>query len=323
MVCRLYGTPSHLVYRLKISPTTLSKLEAQAKAYNAGIGKKKKVRRRPDPRAVAAYEWLLEFFDSVADKSPTRNQIFLPMHCTWHYIYERYLTETKPPVPLKLYSFIRSITTSMQRDGVTVIQPRRTRLGRCNICALIDAMQALVNTPEQRKQLKQLKEEHVKLQRQERQAYEQRRQQAKKHPDQFLSTIIDKTKAATLPWRYTPKKCEIRQGKLNIDIVGILDHGASKRYFYLIPPGFPIDSNVTLTLLLSYLNEIRASRGGTLPPTWFLQMDNCKGENKNCFVLGFCAALVAMGWFREIVVSFLISGHTHEDIDRAFSIIWR
>lgn len=47
-------------------------------------------------------------------------------------------------------------------------------------------------------------------------------------------------------------------------------------------------------------------------------MDNCYRENKNRHHLAFCHVLVEKRWFSEIFVTFLPSGHTHEDIDRMF-----
>jgi hypothetical protein len=38
-------------------------------------------------------------------------------------------------------------------------------------------------------------------------------------------------------------------------------------------------------------------------------------------MFGLCAALVAQGYFKEVQLSFLIVGHTYEDIDQRFSII--
>jgi hypothetical protein len=38
-------------------------------------------------------------------------------------------------------------------------------------------------------------------------------------------------------------------------------------------------------------------------------------------MFGLCVALVAHGYFKEVQLSFLIVGHTHEDIDQWFSII--
>jgi hypothetical protein len=38
-------------------------------------------------------------------------------------------------------------------------------------------------------------------------------------------------------------------------------------------------------------------------------------------MFGLCVALVALGYFKVVHLSFLIVGHTHEDIDQQFSII--
>ena len=56
----------------------------------------------------------------------------------------------------------------------------------------------------------------------------------------------------------------------------------------------------------------------SLPPVLTLQLDNASGDNKNRWVFAFCSLLVLKGVFREIMINFLIVGHTHEDIDALF-----
>lgn len=56
------------------------------------------------------------------------------------------------------------------------------------------------------------------------------------------------------------------------------------------------------------------------PSILFLQMDNCGSENKNKYTLAFLSYLLYLGYFKEIHLSFLPAGHTHEDIDQMFSI---
>ena len=80
------------------------------------------------------------------------------------------------------------------------------------------------------------------------------------------------------------------------------------------------DSNQVVTSLAKVLGDVR-SRKGLLPPVLRIQADNCGGENKNKYMFAYCASLVALGYFREVFLSFLIVGHTHEDIDQQFSII--
>ena len=56
-----------------------------------------------------------------------------------------------------------------------------------------------------------------------------------------------------------------------------------------------------------------------MPPTLRIQADNCTRKNKNIYMFALCATLVGLGFFQEVELSFLIVGHTHEDIDAYFS----
>lgn len=74
-------------------------------------------------------------------------------------------------------------------------------------------------------------------------------------------------------------------------------------------------NNARFTSSCQQLNEL---------PTWYehlyLQADNCWSENKNVFMLGFLSLLVALDIFQKIYLSFLLVGHTHEDIYQLFSV---
>ena len=58
-----------------------------------------------------------------------------------------------------------------------------------------------------------------------------------------------------------------------------------------------------------------------LPKKLFLQLDNSVKDNKNRYVMAFCSLLTAKRVFKEVIVGFLIVGHTHEDIDAHFSYL--
>jgi len=60
-------------------------------------------------------------------------------------------------------------------------------------------------------------------------------------------------------------------------------------------------------------------RGG-LPKHMYVQLDGA-GDNKNWVMFVFWAMLVDLGYFETVLISFLMVGHTHEDIDQRFSII--
>jgi len=55
-----------------------------------------------------------------------------------------------------------------------------------------------------------------------------------------------------------------------------------------------------------------------LPPILHVQLDNCWRENKNRYAFCFWSLLVAKRIVREVVVSFMMVGHTHDDIDASF-----
>ena len=67
------------------------------------------------------------------------------------------------------------------------------------------------------------------------------------------------------------------------------------------------------------LQRIKYEEQRVLPPTLFIQLDNCSRENKNRYFFAYVESFVAWGFFREIIVSFLQVGHTHIDIDQVFS----
>ncbi|XP_052075824.1 uncharacterized protein LOC127713918 [Mytilus californianus] len=66
---------------------------------------------------------------------------------------------------------------------------------------------------------------------------------------------------------------------------------------------------------------VSKNNGGSLPPTLYLQADNAAKDNKNNYVLMFLAMLVKAEIVKKIKLSFLMVGHTHEDVDQFFSRI--
>ena len=57
----------------------------------------------------------------------------------------------------------------------------------------------------------------------------------------------------------------------------------------------------------------------SLPRKLYLQLDNSAKDNKNKYLMTFFFLLTTWGVFEEIQASFLLVGHTHEDIDAYFS----
>ena len=100
-------------------------------------------------------------------------------------------------------------------------------------------------------------------------------------------------------------------------LIGVKVHGLGNfAFLHRHHVGTTGGSNSTINVLLQALQKIGPERLGRV---LYLQLDNCSGDNKNRFVLMFCAYLVHIGLFEKVKISFLCVGHTHEDIDQLFS----
>jgi hypothetical protein len=73
------------------------------------------------------------------------------------------------------------------------------------------------------------------------------------------------------------------------------------------------------TWLLSLEEQYRKSK---LPPTLYHQIDGGP-EKANIHYLAICFMLVAKGLCLKVVLTRLLPGHTHEDIDALFALIWQ
>ena len=106
--------------------------------------------------------------------------------------------------------------------------------------------------------------------------------------------------------------------KQKYHLIGALVHGRGA-WVYTMSHRFPADPNVTIEVLQRVLTDLSEESGGPLPKKLYLQLDNCVRENKNRAVMAYLCWLVQRRIFKEIHVSFLPVGHTHEDIDQVWS----
>ncbi|KAL3678812.1 hypothetical protein R1sor_021768 [Riccia sorocarpa] len=100
---------------------------------------------------------------------------------------------------------------------------------------------------------------------------------------------------------------------LPLKVIGILNHGHE--------PG--VVAHVTSKEEFFQMegadnSELQASTR-MLPPNLYIQLDNSAKDNKNWAMMAFCSELVARGCCKMITMSFLVVGHSHEDVDVFFS----
>jgi hypothetical protein len=155
----------------------------------------------------------------------------------------------------------------------------------------------------------------------EKMEYSRGRMAAINEPDQYLSLIIDGMDQ-NITWvpKFKQSVKGIESHNIKMHLCGVLVHGIGLYCHVWIDAHHKHDSNQVVTSIMKVLQDVKRRRN-RLPPYLRIQADNCGRENKNVYILALCGTLVALGIFKEIQLSFLLVGHTHEDIDQRFSTI--
>ena len=102
-------------------------------------------------------------------------------------------------------------------------------------------------------------------------------------------------------------------------VCGAIAHGQWQEEFFYVSSEWSGEANLTINCLLRTIDHLARGDWKSLPPKLHVQMDNCFKENKNNHMFGFLAALVQLELFVTATASFLLRGHTHEDVDQGFS----
>ena len=142
------------------------------------------------------------------------------------------------------------------------------------------------------------------------------------YPSESICLIVDGMDQNTTmvsKLRQAIKGIEGRYVKTHL--CGVLVHGEGLYADVWIDSHYKYDSNQVITSIMHVIVDVRTRRGGTLPPVLRIQADNCGKENKNQYMFAFCATLVELEYFAKMYLSFLLVGHTHDDIDQRFSVI--
>jgi hypothetical protein len=261
-----------------------------------------------------------------ADIMPTDNGlIHLPLfNKSWAYI--EYCKQMRnPTIELPSYSYFTEVWRESRELDKVRTQRNVGTLPKCSTCKLFEnKLNALKHANQE--ELANIEAEfrgHVFLQQFERRAYAYKQMLAISESKEFLSCIIDSSTQFSyhVPYIREQYKDLDSSTTLKQSLTAVHFHGRDT-YVYPYSKFVNGGSNWTIQCLLEALSSEASKEGHVnFPRTWFIQMDNCSGENKNKFVFAFLSTLVAKGYFDTIVVSFLPTGHTHEDVDQLFSIL--
>ena len=220
--------------------------------------------------------------------------------------------------PLSKSAFYR-----MWRLEFTHVQiPPHSRFSKCLTCWEYRTYLEATKSTTRKEAIKNEFLLHQVLQKEERKDYWLAKENAILFPTESLCLIVDGMDQNTT---MVPKLCQsvknIEGRYVKTHLCGVLVHGVGLYTDVWIDTHHKHDSNQVVTSIMHVLEDVRSRRGNRLPPILRIQADNCARENKNQYMFALCATLVGLKYFAEVHLSFLIVGHTHEDIDQRFSVI--
>ena len=138
----------------------------------------------------------------------------------------------------------------------------------------------------------------------ERRKYHSHREKSRTYPEKFLTLMIDGMDQSKthLPNTKLIAKSTSSLWRLRTHVTGAIVHTKASFgklvYCFVDLLQFPHDSNLTLTVIVNVLSDF--ARNNHFPEVLYIQMDNTARENKNKFVLTFCAALVELQIFKKV-----------------------
>lgn len=142
----------------------------------------------------------------------------------------------------------------------------------------------------------------------ERKKYHSHREKSRLHPEKYITIIVDgmDQSKTNLPNTKLIAKSTSSLWRLRTHVTGAILHTKASHgklvYCFVDLVQYPHDSNLTLTVIVNVLVDF--AKTNKFPEVLYLQMDNTCRENKNRFVLTFCAVLVHLQIFKKVSVTY-------------------
>ena len=251
--------------------------------------------------------------------SPDSDMIFLPQ-ASRKVVYEQFKADMRElnKVPASKTYFLRVWRTDHSTQRIKL--RKYLRFAKCSQCVEFRRLRSETPDRHLREKIKLREKAHLNKVRDERESYYQRQERARHYPGQFGSKIIDGSDNGNYALPYFNEKTykSNTAWKIPLHVFGCLSHGLQPLIMTTLD-NVKLGTNSTLEVLHQSLIHDYAKEG--LPEVLYLQLDNTTRQCKSRFIMGFMGYLVHIGLFKEVVVSFLEVGHTHEDIDQLFSRI--
>lgn len=268
--------------------------------------------------SLTTVAWMNYFFKLMGDNCPNKLEELHLEPVKKQEIYAEYCCDVNSyddisePISLQLF-------LELWRSVFSYVKIRKFKhcCGKCNLCSRLSELRRQFQDARGREEVTMLFVLHRTTYMGEREAYYGRRHLALHEKWNYLSTITDgmQQNRCMLPWFGHNKTSPVH---IKQHLQGVLMHGRQMRVYRSFS-NVSVNGNFCIHTWLLSLEE--QYKKGKLPSTIFHQIDG-GSENANIMYLVICFLLVAKGLVTRVELTRLLPGHTHEDIDALFALIW-
>lgn len=306
--------------RTPVDPEALKNLQSFAEFYDVDLEPEDfNTMRIPNSQgSLLCCSWMKYFFELMGDHMPNgKGEIHLEI-VTKREIYEEYCVDMMGTGN----SYVSArVFKMLWRNVFPHVKIRRYKQvsGKCHTCFVLSNMRRSFRDKAGRAEISHLHALHRAAYMNERRAYYDNRLRATLNPHSYVSTIADGMAQhhSQLPWLGNVSAT----GHIKQHLQGVRMHGDNTtiyRTFNNIKGG----SNLAAHSWLLSLERRYKENGNKLPDTIYHQIDGGP-ENATHLAHALCELMVSKRLTKKIVLSRLMVGHTHEDIDALFALIWK
>ena len=257
--------------------------------------------------------------EDVSEMMPDSGEFHLPFFRKED-VYELFERDYKKLYPTRSVPSISYFHAVWIQERSTVKVRKYQRFTKCDTCERIrSAFAEALRSGKCTDSIKKEQAAHNHFISLERREYTRKTELATLRPSQYLSIVVDGADqtAYNLPHFVTKIKGSRGDG-MKVHLIGLLQHrNVNKLNLFTMTANHQTGANHIIECIHRFINC--ESRERKLPRRLFVQMDNCSRENKNQYLLSYLEALVIWKVFDIVEAGFLPVGHTHCDIDQAFS----
>jgi hypothetical protein len=297
---------SWFLFATGVSTTTIYQPHVAAKRMQSDLP----APARSSPKENAVLFWLLAYA-KYYQVSPDSELTALPF-ATKKVVHDLYLDE-RSEMELPFVSYERFAEVWRKRDELENIVLRKyLRFAKCDGCVGFRTERAKTRDPKTLEDIRRREWKHKLMVKGERGSYWVRRKRATVEPKAYTSVIVDGADQKDFGAPHFREIDHLAQGahRIPVKIMGVLVHGIGA-WAYTHLDHVKQGTNATVDCLVRTLVKVKEKQG-FLGRKLYLQLDNTVKQCKSRYMCGFLAMLVEHGVFREIVLSFLPVGHTHE-----------